>query len=1091
MEFVNLHMHTEYTLLGSTIKIDEHFVNAVKRHGYNSIAITDFENVSGWIEFYEVCMKGGIKPVLGVEVNFMNLGDVILIAESNKGFKNIIKMINRSVINNSRLDLDTIQKFYEGVIFLTGCYRNGFLMNLIRKKQFAKIEEILKKLKDIFATNLYIQIELDEDDENIKKLVEFAKKFGISEVASDEILYIDETDHLSYRVLRCIDEGSKLDEAPQIKNSYFLKPEKYMVQKFSSFPEAVKNSVKIAEKTLVHPEKGLYLPEFSVTNPLQLLKSLAYDGLRKRLGELKPEYKSRVDREIEVISKMGFEKYFLIVHDIVSFAKKSGFFVGPGRGSAAGSLVAYALDITTVDPIKHGLIFERFLNPGRVELPDIDIDFSDDERDRVVEYLKSRYSLAGVVRIITFHTILARGAIKDVARVLGIPADEANELSMKIPNEPGLMLSTALKEYPHIRDSFDKPQYRQVLDIAIKIDGLKRHRGVHAAGIIILPSEHSMPLTRAKDLDEIITQWNDKTALKLGYLKMDLLGLRTLKVIRDTSDWIRKISNPEFDVKKIPFDDKKTFEFLASASLTGIFQMESKGISELMRKVKPSTIDEIAHVIALYRPGIIEAGMLGAYIERRHNGSGSYIIPELKEILAETYGVVVFQEQAMRIAEKIAGFSPQEADEFRKVIAKKIPEEMSYWKERFISGAENQGYKKNIAAEIFASMEKFGEYVFNKSHATAYAYLTYITGYLKANHTLEFFVSLLSSEIGRSQLGSREKEPKIVLFLNDARNSGIKILKPDINLSEEKFKPERDGDRWAVRYGLLAVKNVGYAAVSSIIEERIKNGDFKSFENFVLRMKNYRSCTKKVIESLIKAGAFDSLYEEEFYRVRAKLLKKFMEDKIHDELFDSSSTIDVHINAILQAELEVLGDYISGHPLARFKKDVQGLPLVSLNEVDGMKGNILFGGMIRKLKKIKNFYVFEVEDFTSRRSVLFFPKKNNVDEGKLKSSNFIVAKGTVSNKNPEELIADEVFTIDEAKRVFKKALVIELNHSVDLSKIRKIMDENPGDCRVYIKTEGKKILIDKRISIDDTLIKNIGAIAGHNSVKVIFEKSNT
>ncbi|MCS7184785.1 MAG: DNA polymerase III subunit alpha, partial [bacterium] len=640
--------------------------------------------------------------------------------------------------------------------------------------------------------------------------------------------------------------------------------------------------------------------------------------------------------------------------------------------------------------------------------------------------------------------------------------------------------------YPRIIDAFDKPQYREVLDIALKIDGLKRHSGIHAAGVIILPTEHSMPLTKAKDEDEIITQWNDKTALKLGYLKVDLLGLRTLKVIRDSIDWIRKLECPDFYIEKIPFDDKKTFDFIANNSLIGVFQMESRGINELTKKVKPKSIDEIAHVIALYRPGIIEAGMLEAYIERKNSGNRFYIVEQLKDILEETYGVVVFQEQAMRIAQRISNFSPQEADEFRKVIAKKIPEEMEKYKEKFINGAVKNGYSEKIAADIFSQMERFGEYVFNKSHATAYAYLTYITAYLKANYPLEFFVSLISSEIGRSQLGSREKEPKIILFLSDAKNMNIKILKPDINLSDEKFKPERTKAGIAIRYGLLAIKNVGYSAVTSIIEERIKNGDFKSFENFMIRMKKYRAITKKVVESLIKAGAFDSLYDDEFYNTRTRLIKKLEENQVYDELFSTNDTTEVHINAVLSAEMEVLGDYITAHPLTKYKKEVEGLPLIDLKDVDGKKGRLVFGGMVRKSKKIKNFYIIELEDFTSKRSVLYFPRKNEEDS-KIKSANFIVAVGSVSNRRSDELIADEILTIEEAKKRFKRSLLIELNASIDLSKIKKIFDENPGDSMVYIKVEGKKILIDKRIEINDRVLKNISTIIGEGNVRVIFE----
>ena len=865
------------------------------------------------------------------------------------------------------------------------------------------------------------------------------------------------------------------------------------------------------------------------------LEKLCMDGIRKRFGQMLPAYKSRLEEELAVIKRMGFSAYFLIVWDFVSFAKKEGVPVGPGRGSGAGSLVSYSLGITDIDPLKYGLLFERFLNPDRRTMPDLDIDFSDEGREKVIQYVRKKYGNDSVAQIITFGSMLARLVVRDVGRVLEMPLQECDRIAKMIPKEIGITISSALKQVPELKNLYqNSPDVKKLLDVSQRLEGLKRHTGVHAAGIVIVPTQenqditHYIPVAQGSK-DVITTQYNDDSLLKLGVLKMDFLGLRTLTVLKNAESWVQKRHDPEFDLTKIPLDDPKTFKFLSEAKTIGIFQLESSGMRDLLRKLKPDSLEDIIALVSLYRPGPMGSGMLDDFVARRHAHSKvKYDHPSIVPIVKETYGIIVYQEQVMQISRVIAGFSAGQADVLRKAMGKKIPEEITKLKQSFLEGAKNKGIDLKIAEKIFAQIEHFGGYGFNKSHATAYGLLAYQTAYLKANYPHEYMVSLISSVIGHSSF-AKEEGNKMVEYIQDTQSLDIEVLPPNVQNSSTHFSLIGKGKETKIIFGLSAVKNVGEGAAEAIVREREKE-PYCSLQDFCQKV-DTKGVNKKVIESLIKAGAFDFVGEPNT-RTRAQMagsLEKILQftSKLRDDqiigqasLFESlqitsqenpselvSNIPEWHEHELLSFEKEVLGFYFSGHPLAKFKDELSFYATASLAQVGNngqASGRVRVAGIIENVRRLISkkqqvpYARFKLEDLEGEMDCVVFPKSYAGGLSKLIAINqMVVVSGRLNRSGKEEiqeLIVEEILSLEKARESLVKKMVLHINtaglEDTSLEDLKKFLHKNNGHCPVQFllstPNHGEFSLDPKiKVKITEELLTGLKGMCGEKSWKLV------
>jgi DNA polymerase-3 subunit alpha len=1178
-EFVHLHNHTEYSLLDGSCKINDSKGNPSKlfdiiknKYKMTALAITDHGNMYGAMEFYWASKQIGIKPIIGCEIylakesrfdkfykkqtnnknenimkNKNTYNHLTLLSKNLIGYKNLMLIVSTGFIEGfyykPRVDKETLKKYSEGIIALSGCLA-GSIPSALLKEDFELAKKEALEYTNIFGEeNFYIEIMdngLKEQQIIIPKLIELSKKTNIPVVATNDCHFLKKEDFEIHDILLCIGTGKTLNDEKRMRFKsdlfYYRSPEE-MIKTFSYIPESIKNTLEITEKINLNINSDkLLLPQFIIPDQYktdsEYLCYLCNKGLINRYGDKYINYEKRLNNELKIINNIGFSSYFLIVYDLIKYAKTNNIPVGPGRGSGAGSIVAYTLGITDICPLKYDLLFERFLNPNRNSMPDLDIDFADSGRDKVIQYAQKKYGKEKCAQIITFGSMQSKLVIRDVARVMGFTQKESNNITKLIPqnitiNET-LKVSTDLKKIINTNSKIKK-----LIEISQKLEGIKRHTGIHAAGIVIANEKITNYSPMSKGSKNIITtQYDGATLSKLGLLKIDFLGLKTLTVIDECIKLINK-NNKFFDLKNIDFNDKKTYQLLEQAKTTGIFQLESKGIKKLIKKLKPNKIDDIIALIALYRPGPMGSGMLDDFVNRKHGKKKIFYDHKLLEpILKDTYGIILYQEQVMKMSIELAGFNGNEADLLRIAMSKKISETIENQREKFINGANKKNINKKISEKIFNNIVSFGSYGFNKSHSAAYAIITYQTAYLKANYPLEYFTTLLNSEIGRSSIKDNETS-KLAMYLDDLKTFGIKLLHPNVQYSNGNFTIENN----SIRYGLLAIKNIGKSFTNSI--EQSRNIDnkihrFKNFDDFLQRI-DIKSTTKKSLESMIKAGAFDTFGTNKlitrsnflenivlFVNIAIKIKKE--KESTQEFLFKNLETIKnphifkktkiLELFQILNFEKEVLGFYLSGHPLDQIKKRIT---IYSTYNVDEFKNlydnvkistnvlnkNIQISGIITSIKKNisklkKEIYItFKLESLQGNINVILFSKKIKEFSKYIIQNNIVIITGKlIINQEQQEMIVNKIISLDEINTSIHKTIHIKIStkkYNIAINKkIKEIFNKHKGNTKTYIDLYDSKygnFTIETKylINCSDNFINDIETIVGlKESVKIII-----
>jgi len=1107
-EFVHLHVHSEYSLLDGAIRIKD-VLETAKAFGMPAVAITDHGNMHGVLEFYVKANNLGIKPIIGCEVyvapqSRRDRGEsetggrtyhIVLLAENNAGYRNLLKLLTLANFEGfyykPRVDKELLSLHHEGLIALSSCLHGEVASHLLAAS-YTRAEKAALEYRDIFGRdNFYLELQatgIAEQEIVNRDLIHLSEKTGIPLVATNDCHYLRAEDAKAHDVLLCIQTGKTVLEEKRMRFStseLFFKSPDQMWASFSAVPTALRNTLEIAERCQVSlkldephfPHFPLEQGEseesrFESETTKRFENRLEY--LRKKRPDFGPEleekYRSRLAHEISVIQKMGFSTYFLIVADFVNFAKEKSIPVGPGRGSAAGSLVAYSLGITDIDPIEHGLIFERFLNVERLSLPDIDVDFCMNGRDQVLHYVSERYGKDRVAQITTFGTMQARAVIRDVGRALGMAYGDVDKIAKLIPSAINMTLERAFKSEPRLQELRKDPTLQELFDVAFALEGLTRHASTHAAGVVISdqPIVEYMPLYKGSK-GEVVTQFPMKYVEKVGLIKFDFLGLRNLTVIDKAVKLINKNHGIDLNMRDLPLDDPKTYELLCRGDTTGVFQLESSGMRDLVVRLKPENFNDITALVALYRPGPLESGMVDDFISGKHGKIKiTYEVEELREILRETYGVILYQEQVMEIASVLAHYSLGEADILRRAMGKKIPKVMAAQRDRFLAGAKDNGIDLQKAAHIFDLMEKFAGYGFNKSHSAAYALIAYQTAYLKAHYPLEYMAALLNSFLSNSD--------SLVKLVNECREKGLEILPPHVNLSHWEFTVVGK----AIRFGLGAVKNVGGAAVDSIIEARLDGGNFASLYEFCERV-DLQRVNRRVVESLIKCGAFDSLHP-----IRSQVMAA-LEDSIEMAQTIQKDRLSGQISMFgtfagqqrgsepplpnipewnhrqkLAIEKEALGFYFSGHPLDSYENEIKSFAIVdtvSLTEKsEGIQ--IMLCGLNADLKEITTkkgdrMAFLTLEDRQGTVEVVIFADIYKDSLHLLEADEPLLIVGTLQKEDKgAKLIAQRIVTLLEAKEHFTQAIQVKLPvdkvTKENLEDLRAILERHKGDCKTYI-----------------------------------------
>jgi DNA polymerase-3 subunit alpha len=1130
-DYVPLHLHTEYSLLDGAIRIKE-LVEQAAAFRMPAVAVTDHGNLFGAVEFYRRAIKAGIKPIIGCEV-YIAPGSrfekkqghgaeessfhLILLAKDNNGYRNLVTLVTRAYAEGfyyrPRIDRDLLEQYSGGLIGLTSCLK-GEVPYYVHKGMTEKAREKALEYKHILGPeNFYIELQdngLPEQEEVNKRLVELARELHIGMVATNDCHYMKREDARAHDILICIQTGKSVNDKNRLRfqsdGFYFKSPEE-MKNAFRHLPEAVLNTRKIAERCNVEFRLGAsLLPKYELENgktPDSVLGELAFEGLANRLGAgAGASYRERLGKELEIIRRMDYASYFLIVWDFISYAKKMGIPVGPGRGSAAGSLVSYCLGITDIDPVKYNLLFERFLNPERISMPDIDVDFCKDRRAEVISYVAEKYGKDHVAQIITFGTMAAKASIRDVGRALDLPYGEVDRIAKLIPSTLNITIHHTLSVEPQLKALYEtNPKIRELIDNAMRLEGLCRHASTHAAGVVISPeplTEYT-PLYKNPTDGSVMTQFDMGAIERIGLLKFDFLGLKTLTVIDKTLRYIKE-NGKDLSFRDISFDDQKTYELLSSGNTTGIFQLESPGMRDLLIKISPNRFEDLIAIVALYRPGPMGSGMIDEFIKRKKGRIAvKYDLPQLKEILDETYGVILYQEQVMRIANKLANFSMGQADILRKAMGKKRPEEMAKQKEAFIQGAVSNGIPEKKAIRIFDLMAYFAEYGFNKSHSAAYAYVAYQTAYLKTHYPVEFMAATLSADMDNTD--------KVVKSIAGCREMGIEILPPDINLSGKEFKVVGS----SIRFGLEAVKGVGSAAIDSILEARENGGPFTSVENFFERV-DQRRVNKKVVESLIKAGAFDS---SGISRARAAEIMTMIVNgaRVHagrmlgqQSIFGEASEQTTEAvqewsdEELLKYEKEALGFYITGHPVRKYDRYLEKLGTKRLPELeDSSDGQeVRIGGILTGIRKIQTKSKAEImayctlEDAEANIEVIVFPDLYKNSLAILQKDTPLLVKGTVDKtEKGVKIVAHEIARLDAngGKREQKAELTLRfpLPDGMQLQTLKSVLlsdakGEFPLFMRIVRGDTETLIATGMKISRNHAVINRIEAIAGKGAM---------
>jgi DNA polymerase-3 subunit alpha len=1054
--FTHLHVHTHYSLLDGLSKIDDLIAEA-KKQKMKSLAITDHGVMYGVIEFYQKAKKAGIKPIIGVEAYLAPHGHLnkrakiderphhlVLLAKNKKGYKNLIKLTTLAHLKGfyykPRIDLTLLKKHGAGLIGLSACLR-GEIPDLILQNKISQAEKKALEYQQIFGPgNFYLEVQNrhQNKDQKIvnKNIFKISQKLNIPVVATNDVHYTKKEDAEIQDILICLQTKKKKkdqDRMSYLGDDFSLRSVQEMKQDFKDHPEVIINTQKIVDQCNLEIELGkVKLPPFPIPkeeNNNQYLKNLCQKKISQRYPQINNEIKKRLSYELEVIEKTGFASYFLIVQNFVNWAKENNIVVGPGRGSAAGSIVSYILGITDIDPLRYGLIFERFLNPDRIAMPDIDLDFADTKRDQVLEYVEDKYGRDHVSQIITFGTMAARAAIRDVGRVLDYPYAFCDKLSKMVPfNTP---LSKALKISSELREIYQTNEdAKKIIDPAQKLEGVARHASKHACGVVIAPQPLVQYVPLQYDVSggekTTITQYDMHIIEGLGLLKMDFLGLRNLTIIEKTLKLIKYNHQQKIDISKIPLDDQKTFNLLQKAATTGIFQLESSGMQRYLKKLKPTVFKDIIAMVALYRPGPME--LIPNYIDGKHGKiKPTYLHPKLRPILDTTYGIAIYQEQILRIARDLAGFSLSEADVLRKAVGKKIPKLLQEQKEKFIKGCVKNKIPESTAQKIFAFIEPFAGYGFNLAHATCYATIAYQTAYLKAHYPTEFMAALLTAHQGDTD--------RITIEVEEAKNKKIEILPPDIN---ESFKNFTVTGKKQIRFGLLVIKNVGEGIVQTIVKEREENGLFQNLEDFLSRI-NSKNLNKKSLESLIKAGALDKFGERNQMLASINTLLEFVRKKQKDKnngqknifgLLSLKGKSEIKLKKTDPApqeqkliwEKQLLGIFVSEHPLQKYQPIIKKY-LVPINELNlNKKGSIKILGLVTNINKIitssnENMIFVKVEDSFGEIEAIVFPKIFKKTKDLWQENKTISITGKLSNKDDELKII-----VQEVKEITKEML---------------------------------------------------------------------
>ncbi len=1124
MGFTHLHLHTEYSLLDGLNRIPV-LVKRIKELGMDAVAITDHGNMYGVIDFYDTMKKNGIKPIIGVEVYVAEQGrkikakggrrfHLILLAENNEGYRNLLKIVSDSYINGfyykPRTDYEVLEKYHKGVIALSACLQGEIPYRILREGKEAA-RKALHKYIDIFGKeNFFLEVQnhrIPEEEKVIPVMAELSEEEGIPLVATNDAHYPKREDAKAHDILLCVQTLSKVEDPERMRfqtEEFYVKSEEEMKLMFPGLENAVENTEMIKERCNVNLEfKSYHLPHFTQNGEewneeknKALLRNLVSKGLKELYpAEKIKEATERAEMELGIIEQMGFTDYFLIVQDFINWAKRRNIPVGPGRGSAAGSIVSYALGITEIDPLKYNLFFERFLNPSRISMPDIDVDIGDRERDKVIEYVREKYGKDHVAQVATFGKMEARAVIRDVGRALNFSYAEIDKIAKLIPF--GFSLQEAINTVPELNRKSKDEQYKELFETALKLEGVARNFSTHAAGIVIgdAPLTEYVPLAIDKN-NSVITQFDKDVVEHIGLLKMDFLGLKNLTVIQDTIEMLKK-KGIEVDFDKIPTNDPETYKMLQRGDSSGVFQLESSGMRKVLKGIKPESIDDLTAVVALYRPGTIRAGGIEEYINRKNGKTPvTYPHPKLEPILKGTYGIIVYQEQIMQIANVLAGYTMAEADLLRKAIGKKKPEILAQQRSVFIERAVKQGVSEDVATKVFDLIEYFAGYGFNKSHAVCYATIAFRTAYLKAHYPKEYFTALLNGYIGN------ENKTKELIF--EIRRNGIEVLPPDINKSDIYFKTEGN----AIRFGMLAIKGSGEKVLTEIIKEREKNGEFKSFANFKSRVQSTK-VNKRVIESLIKAGCFDSLGEDR----KALLTNGGEEIRESLSLFGGDEPVRVprkKIRAstmeILQYEKEAFGFYITDHPINAYTmllKDENIRTVSDLSEKDDGE-TVKIAGIKGKFKRSKtrkgqSMYKFEIEDRDSKATVVVFPMAYEAFSKYADEEGVIVVQGRAKKEgNGFTIIADKVDRFITEEDLKKKEEYISLHiYAKDgdgvMEKFEKLKTEiknfrGRAPLFIHFLTDGKdiKISASSRYYVKPTeeLLSAVEKIFGKGSAKL-------
>ncbi len=1124
-EFVHLHVHTEYSLLDGACRIPQ-LVKRAKELGQSSVAITDHGVMYGVVDFYKEAKKNGVKPIIGCEVyvaprtRFDKVHQIdsspyhlVLLCQNNKGYENLIRMVSLGFIdgfyNRPRVDLELLRQYSEGLICLSACLA-GEIPRRLLNGEYEEAKRVVLEYASIFGKeNYFLEIQdhgIEEQKQIIPYILRLSQETGIGLVATNDAHYLTREDSKMQHVMVCIQTGHTVDDDDTLEfptDEFYIKDGDEMASLFSYAPEAVSNTAKIAERCEVTFEFGVTkLPYFKAPDGkdnIAYFKEKCYEGLVRHYGENPPPaLTERLEYEISVIIKMGYVDYFLIVHDFIAYAKKNDIPVGPGRGSGAGSIAAYCMGITGIDPIKYNLLFERFLNPERVSMPDFDIDFCYEKRQRVIDYVIAKYGSDHVAQIITFGTMAARAAIRDVGRALGLAYQTVDTVAKLVPTELHMTIDKALSVMPELKTLYENDgKIRELIDMARKLEGMPRHASTHAAGVVITrdPVSSYVPLTKSED--SIITQFTMTTLEELGLLKMDFLGLRNLTVIHDSEEMIRRMK-PDFSIEQIPMDDPVVFKLFSQGMTEGVFQFESAGMKRVLTDLKPEAVEDLIAVNSLYRPGPMES--IPKYIANRHQPElVTYKTPLLKPILEVTYGCIVYQEQVMQICRQLAGYSYGRADLVRRAMSKKKADVMEKERQNFIYGAKkadgsvecvgavNNGVSAEVANDIFNEMSSFASYAFNKSHAAAYAYVAYQTAYLKCHYPKEYMAALLTSVLDNTD--------KIVEYIGECTRLSIKVLPPDINQSGEGFTVSGD----SIRFGLVAIKNLGRGLIRDLIAER-KNGAFTSFYSFCERMQG-SDLNKRGLESLIKAGAFDSLgYKRKQLWLNSESILTAIGSRNRDmiegqiDLFAQNNPIaksepkmpetdEFTLGELLRYEKETIGLFISGHPLNDYKDAAEKLGTVNLAEIIASQKEetgrfkdrdivkLLCIVTSKKLKTTKSndtMAFIDIEDTTASLEAIVFPKLL-ADTAKLVNvGSTAVITGRVSLREEEEpkIVCENIESVEQAaaattasehpvsapEKKTREGLFLKLASRQDerLKKVQNILEYFNGSTVVYV-----------------------------------------